>query len=191
MVVMQGVQVARRMSMSVVRERIVLAARALRAWGPRRYLVAAAVAAGFGTLLGISTVLIPNPMFTREIGAVWWNYPVWALTSVGAGLLAATYLRVSGTDTGELADTTDRRTTRMGIVGGVLSWFAVGCPVCNKIALLALGYSGAMTWFAPAQPVLALLALLLTGVALVSRLSGQVACPVEAGGSAPQHPTPA
>ena len=42
-----------------------------------------------------------------------------------------------------------------------LAWFAVGCPVCNKLALLALGYSGAITWFTPVQPFLALGALIL------------------------------
>src|SRR5699024_12082967 len=66
----------------------------------------------------------------------------------------------------------------MGTIGVVLGWFAVGCPVCNKIALLALGYTGALTWFAPLQPVLAVAALVLTSIALVWRLSGQVACPV-------------
>ena len=64
------------------------------------------------------------------------------------------------------------------MAGGILAWFAVGCPVCNKLALLALGYSGAITWFTPVQPFLALGALILTGVALVWRLRGQVACPV-------------
>jgi hypothetical protein len=71
-----------------------------------------------------------------------------------------------------------RRSSRMGMAGGILAWFAVGCPVCNKLALLALGYSGAITWFTPVQPFLALGALILTGVALVWRLRGQVACPV-------------
>lgn len=64
----------------------------------------------------------------------------------------------------------------MGLVGGVLAWFAVGCPVCNKIALIALGYSGAITWFAPVQPFLAGAAVILCAVALVIRLKGQVLC---------------
>lgn len=66
----------------------------------------------------------------------------------------------------------------MGAIGTVLAWFAVGCPVCNKIALLALGYTGALTFFAPLQPILAVLALALTGVALLWRLQGMVICPV-------------
>lgn len=66
--------------------------------------------------------------------------------------------------------------SRWGLAGGLLAWFAVGCPVCNKIALLALGYSGAVTYFAPVQPLLAAVALAATGLALVFRLSGQVEC---------------
>ncbi|GAA2826270.1 hypothetical protein FB468_1524 [Leucobacter komagatae] len=160
-------------------ERLTLAARALKLWGPRQYRVAVLVAVGFAALIGVATVIIPNPWFSREIATVWWNYPVWILTAIGAGLLAATYMRPAAQ--GALAEEeapAERKATRMGIAGGVLSWFAVGCPVCNKIALLALGYSGAITWFAPLQPILAVAALVLTGVALVWRLSGQIACPV-------------
>lgn len=145
-----------------------------------------AVAAGFALLVGVVTVLIPNPWFARDIDTVWWNYPVWILTSIGAGMLTATYLRPTARSQPQDASEqpraweqrTEQRTARMSLAGGVLTWFAVGCPVCNKIALLALGYSGAITWFAPVQPVLALVALVLTGLALVWRLRGQIACPV-------------
>ena len=59
----------------------------------------------------------------------------------------------------------------------VLAWFAVGCPVCNKLALLVLAYSGAITWFAPVQPYLAGVALALTAGALLRRTRGQTFCP--------------
>lgn len=162
-----------------VGERLALASKAVRLWGPRQFRLAAFVAVGFAVLIGVATVLIPNPWFSREIATVWWNYPVWILTAAGAGMLAATYMRpaAQGAPTDDEVPA-ERKATRLGIAGGVLSWFAVGCPVCNKLALLALGYSGAITWFAPLQPVLAVAALVLTGVALVWRLSGQIACPV-------------
>ncbi|MDV6300859.1 hypothetical protein R3P82_17245 [Dietzia maris] len=158
-----------------------LAARGLRTWTVRQIVVATAVALGFGIVLGVATVLIPNSVFTREIPPVWWNYPVWILTSAFSGMLFATYVRSPANssqpgvpDTG--INDEDPRASRAGMVGAFLAWFAVGCPVCNKFALLALGYSGAITWFAPFQPVLAIAALALTGVALVVRLRGQVAC---------------
>src|SRR5699024_6443800 len=120
---------------------------------------------------------------------------VWFLTSVLSGIHYATYERdgadpraaggtATGADDGKGADDSKgadddrqaRRTSRAGMAGAFIAWFAVGCPVCNKFALLALGYSGAITWFAPLQPVLAVLALVLVGIALVVRLRGRVVC---------------
>lgn len=137
----------------------------------------------FALLIGLPTVIIPNPVFGREIAVLAWNYPVWIGSSVLAGMLAATYVRPSSKDATAKAETArveGSRQGKLGMVGTVLAWFAVGCPVCNKLALLALGYSGALTWFAPFQPSLAAAALLLTGGALVFRLRGQVSCPVSA-----------
>lgn len=156
---------------------------ALRTWGPRQYFFAALASVGMAILIGVPTVLIPNPIFGREIPPVWWNYPVWILTSVLSGMLVATYLRPESVPTNDQSsvdvvahDGTAQQSSRLGVIGTALAWFAVGCPVCNKFALLALGSSGAMTWFAPVQPFIALLALGVTGVALMVRLQGQVAC---------------
>lgn len=141
-------------------------------------------------MIGLVTVLIPNPVFGRDILPVWWNYPVWILTSALSGLLIATYVRAGGPEDeaeGVAGDEAlERRTGRMGVAGGILAWFAVGCPVCNKLALLALGYSGAITWFTPIQPFLAIGAMILSAVALVWRLRGQVACPVTPNATAVQ-----
>lgn len=153
-----------------------LALQALRQWPAKKWLWAAGFSALFLVLMGASTVLIPNQFFSREIAAVWWNYPVWLLTSTAAGLLAATYVREPVGKQQAAQDREAKRSARFGVAGGFLAWFAVGCPVCNKIALLALGYTGALTWFAPFQPVLAGLALVLTLGALVVRLRGEVSC---------------
>lgn len=165
----------------------------LRTWTLRRTLVACAVAVLVGSLIGVATVLIPNPVFARDIPPVWWNAPVLVLMAGLTGMLSATYVRIdspvrrdrtpgeepSASDSGhEGGGSSGSRGGRMGILGTVLAWFAVGCPVCNKIALLALGYTGALTYFAPLQPILAVLALALTGYALLWRLQGLVACPV-------------
>ncbi len=162
---------------------------ALRTWTRRQVVAAALFSVAFAVLIGVPTVLIPNPVFGREIPVVAWNYPVWIATSVLAGMLAATYVRsrpAAAAAATALADSDDGpdapvdAPSRLAVVGGVLAWFAVGCPVCNKIALLALGYSGAVTWFAPVQPYLAAVALLMTAGALVFRLRGQVFCPTPA-----------
>lgn len=163
-----------------LRETWSLAVIALRGWTPRQFGLAAVVSTVVALVLGMATVLIPNPIFGREIPPVWWNYPVWILTSVLTGMLVVTYIRPPsgrGEDETTAESAEERRTSRLGMAGGVLAWFAVGCPVCNKIALLALGYTGALTWFAPLQPILALTALVLSAVALLWRLRGQVVCP--------------
>lgn len=160
----------------------------LMSWTPRQVLAAVLTSGAMAAAIGVATVLIPNPFFARDIPPVAWNYPIWILTSVLTGMLVATYVRATpaqrpdgGDDDGDRGDSaepeqTARRSSRMGVAGGLLAWFAVGCPVCNKIALLALGYSGAITWFAPVQPFLAAAAVVLCAVALIWRLSGQVAC---------------
>ncbi|PRZ11870.1 hypothetical protein BCL67_1285 [Nesterenkonia sandarakina] len=185
------------MKLATWRASTVLAVQALSSWTPRQVLVAAGASLVVGVAVGVATVLIPNSFFSREIPPVWWNYPVWILTSVLSGMLLATYVRASNPapvgsrgesssedsiaalPPGEGASAAeDRSSSRLGMTGMVLAWFAVGCPVCNKIALIALGYSGAITYFTPLQPILALGAMLLTGVALIWRLKGQVACAV-------------
>ena len=154
---------------------------ALRMWSARQVLAAVAGTVVVAVTIGVPTVLIPNPVFGREIPVEPWSYPVWLLTSVLAGLLVATYVRPRGAAEPPVDAPADgERASRAGMAGGLLTWFAVGCPVCNKIVLLALGYTGALTWFAPVQPFLAAAGLALTAAALLVRLRGQVACPVPA-----------
>ena len=164
-----------------------LAIRALKAWRVRQVIAAIVAALLVALVIGFATVLIPNDLFTRDIPPTWWDHPVWIITSVLSGILIATYVRpdtsaapettAAGTSANAQYDSArQERSGKIGMLGGFLAWFAVGCPVCNKIALLILGYSGALTWFAPFQPVLAVSAMLLTGVAVIWRLKGQVAC---------------
>ncbi len=152
---------------------------ALRTWSARRWWVS--IAAGLGTMLivALPTAVIPNPIFGRAIEVTWWSYPVVILTGVLGGLLLATYIKepapyAQDADSGEQAD----RPLTLGAVGGLVSFFAVGCPVCNKIVLIALGASGAMTWFAPLQPFLALASVVLMGWALHARLKGEISCSI-------------
>ena len=55
----------------------------------------------------------------------------------------------------------------MGTVAGLGTFLAIGCPVCNKIALVLLGASGALTVFAPLQPLI--------GAASLGLLAGTLA----------------
>ena len=148
----------------------------MRTWTRRQWVTAVAASAGIAVVIGLVTALIPNPLFMRMIEAPWWSYPVWLVSAVLSGLLIATYVAPGGRGEPERSQAHGRRS----IAGAVLSFFAVGCPTCNKLVVLALGTNGAITWFAPLQPVLAIVALALTAVALVVRLKGQVECALPA-----------
>lgn len=121
-----------------------------------------ALSGGFATalLLGIPTVLIPNRWFGRAIPPRPLDYVIFALTVALVAALAATYALPLACPTRERSLT----------AGGLLSFFAVGCPVCNKLAVLALGWSGAMTYFAPLQPFLGVASLILLATTLATRL---------------------
>jgi hypothetical protein len=150
---------------------------ALRLWSARRWRAAALSAVVIALIMAVPTAIIPTPIFGRSVEVTWWSYPVVVLTAVLGGLLFATYVREPG-DGGQR----EEPTSKLAIAGGVLSYLAVGCPVCNKLVLLALGASGAMTWFAPVQGYLAIVAIGLMVGALIIRLRGEVACPVSGPG---------
>ncbi len=137
-----------------------LALSAFRLWTPRRYLAAAAVALGAALATGIPSDLINTPLFSRPVAITAWAYPVWIVTSLLIGLLVAASLRGRG----------------QAASGGVLTLFAVGCPVCNKPIVLLLGASGALEIWAPLQPVLGAVAIAFLAAALAYRLRGEVAC---------------
>jgi hypothetical protein len=145
----------------------------MRCWGLRRYAVAAAAACLWLVLSGVPTDLIDTPLFVRMTPAEWWNYPLWVAGAVLVGLLAATYVA----DPGLVRPSTSHGGKVFG--GGLLSVFAVGCPVCNKLVVLALGAGGALTYFGPVQPVLGLLSVGLLLYALQARLAGEGSCSVD------------
>lgn len=178
----------------------------MRTWPLRRWLVAAAVTVLAALVIGVPTGVIPTPFYTRMTPVLWWNYPVWAISSVLEGLLVATYMRTPTSATQDGSPLTPAGSPlpsadgapwaplrgeappqqeaaaqpRSGraIAAGVLSAFAVGCPICNKLVVLAIGVSGALSYWAPAQPVVALASVALLTHALVRRLRTATACPI-------------
>lgn len=139
---------------------------------PRRRIVAAALAATtFALAVGIPTGLVPTPLYTRMTPVLWWNYVAWAMTTVLGGLVVATYIR-------RPEDHAPRSGATAAAGGGLLTAFAVGCPICNKLVVAALGVSGAMTVWAPLQPVIAVLSIVGLAWALRRRLRNEYACSV-------------
>jgi hypothetical protein len=109
--------------------------------------------------IGIPTDVVPNPGFTRMTPVRPADVVYLVLTALLMGALAATYLR-------RITD----RTPGVAVGSGVLSVLAVGCPVCNKLVVGLLGFSGALTYLAPLQPILGSLAVVLAATALGVRL---------------------
>lgn len=143
----------------------------MRSWNRQRWMVAvmAGVAAYF--LMGLPTAVIDNPVFGRAVAVTPWSTPVLIVSSVLVGLIMATYVNP--------LNAFDDRQMKMSGVGGLLSFFAIGCPVCNKVVLLALGTSGALNFFAPLQPILAIAGVAFLTYALVKRLRNEQSCAVK------------
>ena len=110
---------------------------------------------------GIPPDVLPNPWFTRMTPVRGADVLVWVLLSVTLGAVLATYA---------MSRRESARTAGRAMGGGALGVLAIGCPVCNKLVVLALGASGALTWFAPLQPLLGGLAVALSVFVLRTRL---------------------
>jgi hypothetical protein len=142
-------------------------------WPARRWIVAVFGAVAAGLVMGVPTGIVPTSFYTRMTPVTWWDYPVWAVSAALVGLMAATYVRVRGRGDEAVPD----RSGRM-IGATLLTTFAVGCPICNKLVVALIGVSGALSYWAPLQPVLGVLSVGLLATGLLVRLRGAVACSV-------------
>ena len=164
-----------------------------------RRLLGWAAAWGIACLVafGLVSAIIPNPVFGRQIPpepfAIW----VWIASAPLMGMIAATYTspatsRTEPTLLGAAAGpvnalgpadalppadslhpappASEARGTTLGTLAGFGAFLAIGCPVCNKIALVLLGTSGALTIFAPIQPLIGAASLILLAGTLAWRL---------------------
>jgi hypothetical protein len=128
-------------------------------WTLRRWATALLAAVVFLGLVGVPTGIVQTPFYSRMTPVTWWDYPIWVATGLVAGLIVATYVRTPYAGSG---------LGRNVAGGGVLSAFAVGCPVCNKLVVALLGVSGALS-------------VGLLSWALMKRLRGERACVVAPG----------
>jgi len=155
-------------------QRATSAVASLRAWPRRRWLVAVAVAVLAALIMGVPTGVVRTDFYTRMTPVTWWDYPIWATSALLIGLTAATYVRTGGI----VAGGPDRSGRAIGAT--LLSTFAIGCPICNKLVVWLIGVSGALSYWAPLQPLLGMLSIVLLLAGLAVRLRGRVACPVPA-----------
>lgn len=164
------------------------------AWVDARFRVHALLWTVLSALgYGLVAAIIPNPLFARQIPPEPFAITVWLLSAPLMGLMGASYsspsvaapllrpvegeraaflihlvgLGVSPGGPTPSGRAADERSTWLGGVASFGAFLAIGCPVCNKLALLLLGTSGALSIWAPIQPVL--------GAASLALLTGTVA----------------
>lgn len=156
-----------------MKSQLIFCLNSLKTWPKVRWYATIATALLAFIVIGIPTAVIPNSIFGREVEVTAWSIPVLAATSLLSGLLLATYIAAAPA-------VDDQKSARFGGAGAVLSYFAVGCPVCNKLALVALGYSGAIKYFAPIQPFLGFLSIALLFYVFRKRVLNEGSCAIPA-----------
>jgi hypothetical protein len=136
---------------------------------------------------GLVSAIVPNPVFGRGIPPGAAAVAVWLASAPLMGFVIATYFAppaatevpLSPIEAREPAGRGDGKT--LGTAGSVAAFLAIGCPTCNKIALLLLGTSGAANVFGSVQPFLGALSLAMLAVTAAWRLrlrTHGAACPV-------------
>jgi len=131
-----------------------------------------------GLAFGLVSAIIANPVFARSVPPDAAAIGIWLVSAPLMGLVMATYTapaRPSATLAAVSLAPADalvveRRSTRLGGLAGFGAFLAIGCPVCNKVALVLLGASGAMSVWAPIQPVVGAISLVLLVVTAAWRL---------------------
>ena len=154
-----------------------------------RFLAWSAAATAASLLaFGLVSAIIPNPVFGRQIPPEPFAIAVWLASAPLMGVVAATYFAPPRAVAVPLAappvTREEERRSLLGYVGGFGAFLAIGCPVCNKAALVLLGTSGALNVWAPLQPILGAVSLALLVATLVWRLRVRArggACAVPAG----------
>lgn len=136
---------------------------------------------------GLVAAIIPNPVFGRSVPPTDASIAIWLLSAPLMGIIGATYSSpwapatspiILLSDDGSVVSrgssvrvpADDERATWLGGVASFGAFLAIGCPVCNKLALLLLGTSGALSVWAPIQPVLGAISLGLLVATVVWRL---------------------
>lgn len=118
-------------------------------------------AIGLFFAFGILTDLIPNPWFTRMIGKNSLDY-VFLISSssiVGAYIGVHFYKKNAA-----------KKCNAATYSGGIGSFLAFGCPICNKLLVLLFGTAALMAYLEPYRPILGFGSVALAGGALYWRV---------------------
>lgn len=125
------------------------------------WLLGISSAIGFALLLGIPTALIKTPFFTRMIPSTLLDYVFFILSSLLLGAYVGVHFYKKNTTT---------KCTALTTTGGVGSFLAFACPICNKLLVLLFGTTILMTYLEPYRPLIGVVSTGLLGAALYWRI---------------------
>ena len=115
----------------------------------------------FFIVSGMVTSLLPNYFFARMTPITKLDYVF--LTS--SSILLGTYVGVH-----YYKKNTTKKCDTVASTGGVGSFLAFACPVCNKLLVFLFGATALMTYFEPYRPVLGIVSSGLLGAAVYWRI---------------------
>jgi hypothetical protein len=141
---------------------------ALRRLGPFGWARVAMWSAVFAAVISIPTRLIPNGWFRRMTPTRPQDYVFLAVASALGGLVVGLRRRTGGAQ------------DRVAAAGGVGTFLAVGCPVCNQLVVALIGVGGATSVFAPIQPLIGVGSVVLLAWALRATLRDGSRCALPA-----------
>lgn len=121
----------------------------------REYAVGLLLAVAAFVILGTTTALWPNPLFTRMTPTSGFETTILTVQSALLGL----YMGMRRTACATASATT----------GGVLGFLGIACPVCNKILLFLFGSDLLLTYFEPIRLYVGLTGVAVTIVALLRK----------------------
>ena len=108
-------------------------------------IIGATVSIGFFFLSGVVTGLLPNSLFARMTP----NTPLDKIFLVSSSFLIGAYVGVH-----YYIKNTIKKCDTIATAGGIGSFLAFACPVCNKLLVLLFGATVLMTYLNPYRPAL-------------------------------------
>ena len=144
----------------------------------RAFVFATISATIFGISVGIMTDAIDTPWLSRLSPNYALDYPIWGLNSALVGSLVSIH---------HYAQRDHRFSARPIFAGGLVSVFAVSCPLCNSMITTVFGASTAASVFDPLRPILGSLTatfmtyILWKRICAVRNISEHIAIPATTG----------
>ncbi|MEK6853551.1 MAG: hypothetical protein AABX64_02600 [Nanoarchaeota archaeon] len=99
----------------------------------------------FFVVSGIITSLLPNSFFTRMTPINTLDYIFLASSSILLGAYVGVHYYKKNTI---------KKCDTIATTGGIGSFFAFACPICNKLLVFVFGATTLMTYFEPYRPIL-------------------------------------